>query len=526
MPDGQSQTGVRFSAKAAMPLAASGPGTARRTARASPRTRRRGGASARRPSIRLVSATARGAPALIPVHSWATVASTSSLTCVTRPIDRASAASNGSPVSIAAAILPAGTRRRIGTEMIAAATPMRTSVRAKLVDVVHDHEVAGRHQPDPAGADGALHGGDRRAVGVHQPFERVDHRARIGRPLGALLEVGAGTEGRTEMGQHDRSGALLLGDVDRLVQLGQQLARQRVAVVLRVERDGRDPVDHLRRDDLSHPRTVSILVVLVNLLHTRVRNKFTRTLGARTPSPQNFYTRDVTDLRNDFPAGVLTGDAVAQLFAFAKSEQFAIPAANCIGTNSMNAVMETAGKLNSPVIIQFSSSGSAFVAGKAVPVSGDQASILGSLAGAAARAHDGRGLRRPGDPPHRPLPEAEARLDRRPARPRRGALRADGPAAVQFAHARPVGGADGGEHRHLRRVPPADGEDRHDPRDRARDHRRRGGRCRQLRRQSGRPLLEARGGGLRLRAPVGGRARTSRSPRPSAMSTGCTSRAT
>ena len=41
----------------------------------------------------------------------------------------------------------------------------------------------------------------------------------------------------------------------------------------------------------------------------------------------------------------------------------------------MNAVMETAGKLNSPVIIQFSTSGSAFVAGKAIPVSGDQASI-------------------------------------------------------------------------------------------------------------------------------------------------------
>jgi len=90
----------------------------------------------------------------------------------------------------------------------------------------------------------------------------------------------------------------------------------------------------------------------------------------------------VTDLRNDFPAGVLTGDSVAQLFAFAKSEQFAIPAANCIGSNSMNAVMETAAKLNSPVIIQFSTSGSAFVAGKAIPVSGDQASILGSVAGA------------------------------------------------------------------------------------------------------------------------------------------------
>ena len=62
----------------------------------------------------------------------------------------------------------------------------------------------------------------------------------------------------------------------------------------------------------------------------------------------------MTELRNDFPAGVLTGDAVAQLFAYAKAQQFAVPAANCIGSNSMNAVMETAGRLNSPVIIQFS----------------------------------------------------------------------------------------------------------------------------------------------------------------------------
>jgi fructose-bisphosphate aldolase class II len=79
---------------------------------------------------------------------------------------------------------------------------------------------------------------------------------------------------------------------------------------------------------------------------------------------------------------VLTGDDVAAVFALAKHEGFALPAANCIGTNSMNAVMETAGRLNSPVIIQFSTSGSAFVGGKNVPVDGARASILGSVAGA------------------------------------------------------------------------------------------------------------------------------------------------
>jgi ketose-bisphosphate aldolase len=48
----------------------------------------------------------------------------------------------------------------------------------------------------------------------------------------------------------------------------------------------------------------------------------------------------------------------------------------------MNAVMETAAAVNSPVIIQFSHSGGAFVAGKSVANDGDRASILGSLAGA------------------------------------------------------------------------------------------------------------------------------------------------
>ncbi len=90
----------------------------------------------------------------------------------------------------------------------------------------------------------------------------------------------------------------------------------------------------------------------------------------------------VTASSNDFPAGVLTGQAVSDLFDLAKERRFALPAANCIGSNSMNAVMETAGRLKSPAVIQFSTSGSAFVGGKNVPVDSAQASILGSVAGA------------------------------------------------------------------------------------------------------------------------------------------------
>ncbi len=89
----------------------------------------------------------------------------------------------------------------------------------------------------------------------------------------------------------------------------------------------------------------------------------------------------MSDLATEFPPGVLTGDAVSRIFALAKENNFAIPAANCIGTNSMNAVMETAAKLNSPVIIQFSNGGGAFVAGKGLG-SDIRASILGSISGA------------------------------------------------------------------------------------------------------------------------------------------------
>jgi fructose-bisphosphate aldolase, class II len=90
----------------------------------------------------------------------------------------------------------------------------------------------------------------------------------------------------------------------------------------------------------------------------------------------------MSETRNNFAPGVITGPEVKEVFALAKSNGFALPAANCIGTNSMNAVMETAAELNSPVIIQFSNSGGAFVAGKGLKVDGNRASMLGSLAGA------------------------------------------------------------------------------------------------------------------------------------------------
>ncbi len=90
----------------------------------------------------------------------------------------------------------------------------------------------------------------------------------------------------------------------------------------------------------------------------------------------------MSEPRNDFAPGVITGSEVQEVFALAKAKGFALPAANCIGSNSMNGVMQAAAELNSPVIIQFSNSGGAFVAGKGIPVESHRASVLGSLAGA------------------------------------------------------------------------------------------------------------------------------------------------
>ena len=83
-----------------------------------------------------------------------------------------------------------------------------------------------------------------------------------------------------------------------------------------------------------------------------------------------------------FPAGVATGQMVTDIFDFAKENKFALPAVNVIGSSNVNATMETAAKLNAPVIIQFSNGGAAFNAGKGMSNDGQKAAILGGIAGA------------------------------------------------------------------------------------------------------------------------------------------------
>lgn len=83
-----------------------------------------------------------------------------------------------------------------------------------------------------------------------------------------------------------------------------------------------------------------------------------------------------------FPAGVLTGENVGKLFAYAKEKGFAIPAVNVTGTDTINAVLETAAAVNSPVIIQLSNGGAAFYAGKGLKAEGQTAAILGGISAA------------------------------------------------------------------------------------------------------------------------------------------------
>ncbi|RYU95573.1 class II fructose-bisphosphate aldolase [Emticicia agri] len=80
--------------------------------------------------------------------------------------------------------------------------------------------------------------------------------------------------------------------------------------------------------------------------------------------------------------GVVTGEALAALLRHANENDYALPAVNVVGTNSVNGVMEAAKAVNSPVIIQFSNGGASFYAGKSLPNKNQEASIAGAISGA------------------------------------------------------------------------------------------------------------------------------------------------
>ena len=99
------------------------------------------------------------------------------------------------------------------------------------------------------------------------------------------------------------------------------------------------------------------------------------------------------------PAGVVTGENLLKLMNYCRDNKHALPAFNCTSTSTINAILQAARDINSPVIIQvkisnldlwflisflkqFSNGGAAFLAGKGIKNTGEKAAILGAIAGA------------------------------------------------------------------------------------------------------------------------------------------------
>ena len=95
-----------------------------------------------------------------------------------------------------------------------------------------------------------------------------------------------------------------------------------------------------------------------------------------------FNPKPSKNMSHNIKPGVATGDEVQAIFNHAKENGYALPAVNVIGSNTVNAVLETAVSINSPVIIQFSNGGAQFNAGKGLSNENQRAAILGGVAGA------------------------------------------------------------------------------------------------------------------------------------------------
>ena len=83
-----------------------------------------------------------------------------------------------------------------------------------------------------------------------------------------------------------------------------------------------------------------------------------------------------------FKKGVLFGKDIQDVFTDAKKNNYALPAVNVTNTSTVNSVLETSVKLNSPSIIQFSNGGCVFFAGKGLSNKNQQAAIAGGISGA------------------------------------------------------------------------------------------------------------------------------------------------
>lgn len=80
--------------------------------------------------------------------------------------------------------------------------------------------------------------------------------------------------------------------------------------------------------------------------------------------------------------GIVTGNALTELFDYCQDSECALPAVNVIGTNSVNAALQAAREAKAPIIIQLSNGGAHFFGGKTLPNEGNRAEIAGAVAAA------------------------------------------------------------------------------------------------------------------------------------------------
>jgi len=88
------------------------------------------------------------------------------------------------------------------------------------------------------------------------------------------------------------------------------------------------------------------------------------------------------DLKNTLKPGVIVQQDVATIYQHARENQYALPAVNVVGSHSVNAVLEAAKTVNSPVIIQLSNGGASFFLGKGASLAGQKNAVEGAVAAA------------------------------------------------------------------------------------------------------------------------------------------------
>src|SRR5690606_14168821 len=90
----------------------------------------------------------------------------------------------------------------------------------------------------------------------------------------------------------------------------------------------------------------------------------------------------MSDSTKRFQPGDVTGSAVTEILRHANEKNYALPAVNVVGSDSVNGVLEAASAVNSPVIIQFSTGDAAFYAGKGLSNTNQTPAIAGAISGA------------------------------------------------------------------------------------------------------------------------------------------------